>query len=169
MVISITSRSERFVTYISMNWKQRRIRLPETAIWQESLTIVAACSVREGGGRMNKQNLAIAVLIATVTAGFGFWRWEVAGRTHPAHGVLVWDRSESVAIGSESVVASAKQVLQSRSLGKGSTLTISATGDASSASEPIVVATYETPVNRRVLEGRSAALDRREELLDDLK
>jgi hypothetical protein len=118
---------------------------------------------------MNKQKIAAYVLIAVGTIGFGFWRWEVVGRARPAHCALVWDRSESMAIGSESVAASARHALQSPYLGKGSRLTVIATGDASSASEPIVVASYDVPVNRRVLEGRGAALDRREELLDDLK
>jgi hypothetical protein len=118
---------------------------------------------------MNKQKIAIAVLIGAVTIGFGFWRWKVGGKTHPAHGVELWDRSESMATGCDCVVAAARRGLQSPYFGRGSTLTFTATGDASSASEPIMIATYEAPVNRRALEGRSAVLDRREELLDDLR
>ncbi len=118
---------------------------------------------------MNKQKIAAAVLIGAVTIGFGFWRWRVGGKTHAAHSVEVWDRSESIATGCDCVVSAARRALQSPYLGRGATLTVIGTGDASSASEPIVVARYEVPVNRRALEGRTAAVDRREELLDDLK
>ncbi len=118
---------------------------------------------------MNKQRIAACVLIAVGTIGFGFWRWRGGGRAHTPHCVDVWDRSESTAIGPESVAASAKHALESPDLGKGSKVTVIATGDASSASEPVLVASFEVPVNGRVLEGRSAALDRREELLGDLK
>lgn len=118
---------------------------------------------------MNKRRIVVAVLIGAVTIGFGFWRWKVGGRTRSAHGVVMWDRSESAAQGCDCVVAAAMRAMESPYLGKGSTLTIMATGDASSAGEPIIVASYEVPFNRRVLEGRNAASDRRETLLEDLK
>jgi hypothetical protein len=97
------------------------------------------------------------------------WRYLVASRVRPAHAAVVRDRSESVISGCDCTAALVKRALDSPGIGAGSTVTVTVTGDESTAGEPRLLASLKVPVNRRVLEGRSAALKEREELLESVK
>jgi hypothetical protein len=53
--------------------------------------------------------------------------------------------------------------------GPGTTITFLATGDEKTSDEPRLLATYNIPIVRRVIEGRRIAFQQREELLTNIK
>jgi hypothetical protein len=118
---------------------------------------------------MNKRKLLFVIAIsAAAVIGLGFWRWSAARSATAAHFVIVKDPSKSVVTDDNCTISLARLALTSPSVRKGSTLTVTATGDAASANEPRMIATYDVPMNRRVLEGRGAEETKREQLLTDL-
>jgi hypothetical protein len=62
----------------------------------------------------------------------------------------------------------AKRALESPHVSEGSTLSVTITGDETTANEPLLLARYKIPVSRRVLDGRSTTARQVEEKLADL-
>lgn len=113
--------------------------------------------------------ILLAILCGVMVLGVGFWRYKVAGKSKPSYAVIVRDRSDSVLSGCDCTAALAKRAFGNHQVGAGSTVTITVTGDATTAGEPKAIASVEVPVSRQVLEGRDAALQQRDKLLCDLK
>lgn len=112
--------------------------------------------------------IAIAVLMAGGV--LAVWRSRATlNAPPPAHAAIVRDRSDSSGCGCDALVAQAGEVLNAPQFGPGSTLTVTETGDAATANEPIVLGRYDIPANRGTLESRSRYLQRRQNILDDIK
>jgi hypothetical protein len=119
------------------------------------------------------RKLKVALVCASIVAGVGFAAVRVAATRRPqpmSHVVIVLDRSGSTggADSCASAVGLAADALANPALGRGSTLLVLATGDASTAYEPAEVARYDVPSTRRVMEGRHAGERRRNAILADL-
>jgi hypothetical protein len=112
----------------------------------------------------------VVILISACIASAGFVGWRMnAMRTQAAdHFGLVYDPSISFTGGCPSLVGAAGEILRSPDVSVGSTLTVLTLGDDSTAREPRRLATYTIPVNRKVIEGRRASVERRESLLQEL-
>lgn len=109
---------------------------------------------------------AVTLVAVAIIAGIVLWRTEARKYTpSPAHILIVRDRSSSSSCACSGVVSMAETALSAPQLGKGSTLTLTATGDDATASEPIALGTFNIPVSRNVTETRDKARQPREELL----
>jgi hypothetical protein len=120
---------------------------------------------------MNK-NLKKTILLAVSGAailGVGFWRYSVSGKLRPTHSVIVRDRSDSVLSGCDCTAALSRRAFSDPRSGAGSTVTVTVTGDATTAGEPKMIAIVNVPITRQVLEGREASAQHKEKLLDDIK
>ncbi|HJQ69592.1 MAG TPA: hypothetical protein VKA70_11500 [Blastocatellia bacterium] len=118
------------------------------------------------------KNLKIIILLLICSAaviGVGFWRYSVAGKSKAAHSVIIRDRSDSVPSGCDCTQALSGRAFSDPQNGAGSTVTVTVTGDATTAGEPKLVASVEVPSTRQVLEGRGASVQQKEKLLDDIK
>jgi hypothetical protein len=118
------------------------------------------------------KNLKIIILLLICSGaviGVGLWRYSVAGKSKAAHSVIVRDRSDSVLSGCNCTQALSRRAFSDPQNGAGSTITVTVTGDATTAGEPKMVASIEVPTTRQVLEGRQASTQHKEKLLDDIK
>lgn len=118
------------------------------------------------------KNLKITILLLICSAaviGVGFWRYSVAGKSKAAHSVIIRDRSNSVPSSCDCTQALSKRAFSDPQIGAGSTVTVTVTGDATTAGEPKLVASVEVPSTRQVLEGRGASVQQKEKMLDDIK
>jgi hypothetical protein len=113
----------------------------------------------------------LVMLISACLASVSFVGWRMhAMRNHTVnHFGLVQDPSLSFTGGCPSVVGTAGEVLRDPGASADSTLTVLALGDQSTANEPRRLATYTIPTSRKVIEGRGAAVEREERLLQDLR
>src|SRR5687768_6276924 len=75
----------------------------------------------------------------------------------PAHAAVARDRSDSVQSTCKCSEFLLKEAMNAPGMGKDSTVTLIASGDESSADEPVLVGTFKVPVSRKVIEGRTAA------------
>jgi hypothetical protein len=110
--------------------------------------------------------LGVVVLI-----GFVMWRGHANRYAGPApHVAVIHDRSRSAGSvdSCSSVVGLTAQALTLPELRRGSTVTVFATGDRSTANEPVELARYELPKFRNALEGRRGAENHRLQQLADL-
>jgi hypothetical protein len=115
----------------------------------------------------NAKAVIVIVLICSAALGFYCWRHCIAKQIPIAQALVVGDPSSSVS-NQEGVLVLGRRVFGLRGMGKGSTLTVLATGDKSTADEPVLVVKYEMPVSRRALEGKQAETNRKEAILVDL-
>jgi len=113
--------------------------------------------------------IALAVLGSAVILVIGLWRANVSGKSQAAHFVIVRDLSDSVLSGCGCTAALVKQSLGDPHAGSGSTVTVTATGNAETAGEPKLLASIPVPVTRNALEGRDAAPRLREKVATDIK
>ena len=121
---------------------------------------------------MTKRRIITITLIALgsiVLVAVGLWRLRVSGRAQAAHFVVVRDLSDSVLSGCDCTAALVTKALSDPHVGSGSTVTVTATGDAESAGEPKLLTSIPVPVTRNALEGREAALKLREKVAGDIK
>jgi len=111
------------------------------------------------------------ILISACIASVSFVGWRMrAMRNHTVnHFELVQDPSRSFTGGCTSIVGAAGAVLRDPDASADSTLTVLALGDRSTANEPRRLATYIIPTARQVIEGRRAAVERKERILQDLR
>jgi len=116
-----------------------------------------------------KQQILLSTLLFFVVVGFVAWRVN-AGRTLKInHAMLIHDPSLSHPDGCSAVIGLAERAFGTDALSSRSTLTMLAVGDESSAYQPKLVAKYAVPKNRKAIEGRSATITRRQQLLSDLR
>lgn len=112
---------------------------------------------------------ALIILGCVLTIAFGIWRYLTVGGARPAHGAVVLDLSESSTNKCTCLSALVEREITASSSNGESTLTVFHTGDETTANEPVLVARYQVPHHRKVIEGRSAAGRRKEDILTDLK
>ena len=116
----------------------------------------------------NVKIILLMIVCGAGVMGVGFWRYQVTSKSHPAHIVIVRDRSDSVLNNCDCTVALAKRAFADPHIGTGSTITVTVTGDPATANEPKMLSSIKVPVSRQVLEGRDAVAKQRGELLSDL-
>lgn len=116
----------------------------------------------------NVKIILLMIVCGAGVMGTGFWRYQVAGKIHPSHAVIVRDRSDSVLNGCDCTIALVKRAFADPHIGAGSTITVTVTGDSATANEPKMLSSIKVPVSRQVLEGRDAVVQQREKLLSDL-
>jgi hypothetical protein len=107
---------------------------------------------------------AIALVLAV-----GFWRYRARTTSHPSHTIIVRDRSQSVPSGCDCSASLLAHAFADPHIGPGSTVTLTVTGDQSTAREPRVVTSIPVPYTRQVFEGREGAERRKQQLIADLK
>ncbi|HXG65139.1 MAG TPA: hypothetical protein VNO70_08520 [Blastocatellia bacterium] len=113
--------------------------------------------------------ITLAAIGSAVILVVGLWRAHVSGKSKPAHFVIVRDLSDSVLSDCDGTAALVRRAFADPHTGQGSTVTVTATGDAESAGEPRLLASVAVPATRNALEGRDAALKQQEKLVADLK
>ncbi|MFL6214537.1 MAG: hypothetical protein ACJ74J_11675 [Blastocatellia bacterium] len=113
--------------------------------------------------------IALAVLGGAAILAIGLWRAHVAGKSKSAYFVIVRDLSDSVLSGCDCTAALVKRAFADPHAGNGSTVTVTGTGDASSAGEPKLVMSVPVPATRNALEDRDAAGKLREKVIGDIK
>jgi hypothetical protein len=116
-----------------------------------------------------KPKIIITVVLGVASAGFLGWRViTVHNRATPQFSLLE-DPSGSHLGGCASVVGITEQILHSERVSSGSSLTVLAIGDESTADEPRLVSRRVIPVSRRVMEGAHAGLRAQQEMVDDVQ
>jgi hypothetical protein len=121
----------------------------------------------------NKPFLILGVIAAlsvlAVGGAFGLWRYyKYRHNLPPPQGVLLRDRSDSILGSCGDLAAMAREMLASSQFEPGSSLALMVTGDDATAGEPVLLDSFELPVTRRVIEGRSKNAQRQQELVDKL-
>jgi len=117
----------------------------------------------------NKKIVLLFTVCGLAVLGAGFWRYKIAKKSHPTHTVVVRDRSDSVSGGCNCTTELIKRAFSDPEAGTGSTVTVTVTGDETSASEPQLLASIQIPQNRQVLEGRESGEQKRQKLIEDIK
>jgi hypothetical protein len=115
-----------------------------------------------------KQPIIIFASVCIASAGFVAWRVQAMRHHTVNHYESIYDPSLSFTGGCQALVGTAEKVLSDPGLSAGSTLTVLALGDASTADEPWRMAEYTIPMARKVIEGRRASVERQQRLLQDL-
>jgi len=116
-----------------------------------------------------KTGILWVVLFCVGSTGFVLWRVHAVRNHETPHFEIVEDPSASHWDGKcESLIGLTKQVLQTNDAASGSTLTILALGDKSTANEPRRIGAYPIPTLRKVLEGKSGRLRYQQEILRDV-
>jgi hypothetical protein len=110
----------------------------------------------------------LTVLTTLLAGGSAFYYYRVRTAVPPANGDVVRDVSESVLSDCDCTTAMVRQAFKQRNLIKGSKLTVIATGDRSTADEPVSVASYDAPSTRQAIEGRRSIRRKHDALLQDL-
>jgi hypothetical protein len=107
-------------------------------------------------------------LFCTTSVGLVTWRVHALRfRDVPQFAVLK-DPSLSDADDCEAMVGLAEHVIHAKDISPGSTLTILVLGNDATANEPWELGVYSIPMSRKVLEGKTANVQRQENLLRDI-
>ena len=110
----------------------------------------------------------VVVVAAVIAGAAGFFGWRArAGVARPHYAVLV-DRSQSSFVSCAGLEAATARILGSRDVQRGSSMTLLATGDRSTADEPRFVWSGAIPVNGRVFEGMTRRMDDRRRFIDGI-
>ena len=118
---------------------------------------------------MTTAKAVIAIALGCgATGGFLSWRYLTFHNLTLSQVVEVLDRSESVTELDRGAQAMLRRSLELSGMRKGSSVTVLATGDATTANEPVLMVRYEVPVSRQALERKAAALACKEEIIGDL-
>ena len=112
----------------------------------------------------------MAAIILTALAVFAVWRYERYRQLPPPpQAVILRDHSDSGLSGCNEVKAMANELLTSNQLGSGSAIALMATGDTSTAQEPVLLDSFEIPTTQRISEGRAKIAEMQKDLLDKVK
>lgn len=114
-------------------------------------------------------NVLVGIATGLVVFGVTAWRVHAIHSRAVSHVSIMEDLSASHPAGCSSVLGIAEQVFDKHAVSPGSSLTVLAVGDESTANEPRLLARYPIPVTRRIMEGAGAAIKQQQEILDDLK
>lgn len=113
---------------------------------------------------------AVALLVLAGAITFGTWRYEkYRHMPPPAQAVILRDRSDSNLSGCDNTAAMGQELILSLPFGKGSAIALMATGDDSTAGEPVLLDVLEVPTTQRVMEGRSTITQRQQALVEKIK
>jgi hypothetical protein len=107
-------------------------------------------------------------LASASTFAFLYWR-QNACHTVQSYRACLLDRSGSVTQQQRGFEAIIKQGLDEPGIHKGATITAMATGDDSTANEPILIGKYEIPVSNRALEGKQGQSVRLDKVFSELR
>ncbi|MGH9825724.1 MAG: hypothetical protein ACREDR_21050 [Blastocatellia bacterium] len=120
---------------------------------------------------MNDRTRSVVLFSVCGAVLFGLvaWHFLFAKRLQAAHAVIVRDSSDSVRSGCDCTAALVKRAFTDPHIEPGSTVTVTLTGDASTANEPRLLASLTVPTTRQVMDGRDAAVRQRDKLIDDIK
>src|SRR5262249_43388322 len=111
--------------------------------------------------------IALAVSAASVFVVVAAWHHRKVANRPIIHGVIVRDQSYSSRTGCESTAALLRHSLEEPSLMPASTVTITVTGDTSTALEPQLLLSVNKPFAHKVFERRDAASSQQEQLIND--
>ncbi len=114
-------------------------------------------------------NVLIGITAGLVVFAVTAWRVHAMHARPLSHVSIIEDLSGSHPGGCSSVLGIAEQIFDKHAVLPGSSLTVLAVGDESTANEPRLLARYPIPVTRRIIEGAGAAIKQQQEILDDLK
>jgi hypothetical protein len=116
---------------------------------------------------MAKFGLILAVCAMTA---FGYWRYQVGSQElGVAQFAFIQDPSDSIPTDCDRTTAVVERALTMPQTGSGSTISLFALGDETSANEPRWLAKFDIPVIRRVIEGQRVASRAKEELLANVR
>jgi len=116
-----------------------------------------------------KTGTLCAIVLCVASAGFVGWRIYALKTSDTPHFEVLLDPSISHPEGCEPLVGLAEQALHTKGVSSRSTLTVLVIGNRATAFEPWQLGTYSFPTTRRALEGRAANLQRRQDLLNDIR
>lgn len=117
----------------------------------------------------NIVKITLALLASAAALAAGIYHYKTSAKVVPANAVVARDHSDSVLSDCECTLALVKKALSGPNMGRGSNITVIASGDKSTADEPLLVGTYDVPTTRRVIEGRSATQQKQEAMLADVR
>lgn len=113
--------------------------------------------------------ITLALLASAAALAAGIYHYKTSATVQTVHAVIARDRSDSVLSDCGCTEALLKKALAAPNMTKASTVTVVASGDESTADEPVLVGSFNVPTTRRVIEGRDATHRKQETLLADLK
>jgi hypothetical protein len=115
-----------------------------------------------------KKNIFYAILFCGATAGLIGWRVHAVRTQEVPHFEIIEDLSLSHPEGCEPLLGLAERVLRMEGVSAGSTLSVLVIGNETTANEPWQLGRYLIPTTRKVLEGPTATLQRRQGVLHDI-
>jgi hypothetical protein len=116
----------------------------------------------------NIVKLTLGLLASAAALAAGIY-YKTSAPVQPPHAVIARDRSDSVSSDCGCTESLLKKALNESTMSRGSTVTVVASGDESTADEPVLVGGFDVPTTRRVIEGRDSTHRKQEALLADLK
>lgn len=116
-----------------------------------------------------KTGILCTILFCSASVGFVVWRVHAVRTQSAQHFALVEDRSMSHGQGCESLLGLAERVLRTEGVSSNSTLAVLVIGSEATANEPWQLGSYSIPRSRKVLEGRTSNLRRRQDVLRDIR
>jgi len=117
----------------------------------------------------NIVKVTIAILASAVALAVGVHHYKTSARVEPAHMTIARDRSDSILSDCGCTEALMSKALGAPNMGLGSTVTVIASGDETTADEPVLVAAFDVPTTRNVIEGRNGKNRKQEALLPELR
>jgi hypothetical protein len=117
----------------------------------------------------NIVKITLVLLASAAALAAGIYHYKTSATVQPSHAVIARDRSDSVLTDCGCTEALMKKALDASNMGRGSTVTVIASGDESTADEPVLVGSFDVPTTRQVIEGRGAKRRKQEALLAVLK
>jgi hypothetical protein len=115
------------------------------------------------------KHILTATVIVGAGTGFAHWRIQAARQNVLTHEAILLDKSDSFLNNIESRLGLVDLALRQSPLSRGAMLTIMITGDLHSQDEPRAIGEYEIPATHRVFDGKNAIVQKREEILADLR
>jgi hypothetical protein len=117
----------------------------------------------------NIVKITLVLLASAAVLAGSIYHYKTSATLQPSHAVIGRDRSDSVLSDCGCTVALMKKSFNGAHLGRGSTVTVVASGDESTADEPVLIGSFDVPTTRQVIEGRDATQRKQEALLENLK
>jgi hypothetical protein len=113
--------------------------------------------------------LTLPMLAGAGALAAGVYHYKTSTMIRPANAVIARDRSYSMLGDCNGTEALFMKAINDSKMGRGSNVTVIASGDEKTADEPVLIGTYNVPTTRSVIEGRNATSRKQQALLEDLK